>query len=418
MALLRQIAATLLVLLAGLALWTWLSPAPGRYLLAEGSPLPAFARPLVSTLSSADDPPRIGATPQDRQRGNAPLVVTDAAVPSVTRDRLRAVGTAEALRTVAVRPDVTGIVAAIEARSGDAVEAGQVLLRLQSDAERVAVDRARIALAAAEDQVRRYRSLANSSTVTSVQIDEVARARDAAALDLQSAEIALAKREVRAPIAGRIGILDLDVGALVDSSTTLATVDDRSRLRIVFSTPEAFVAQLDVGQPVSVEPSARSGRAFQGAISAIDSRLDQASRTLRTEATVENTGDTLRPGQSFSVEIAFPGDSFLSVDPLAIQWERAGPFVWTVAQDRVAKKPVRIIERNVDRVLVASETLREGDPVVTEGVQQLREGAPVRIQKVPDLPETPALPPSGVPSAAAPGGEAQPAGDRRAEART
>ncbi|MBB3950458.1 efflux RND transporter periplasmic adaptor subunit [Aureimonas jatrophae] len=417
MALLRQIAATLLVLLGGLALWTWLSPVPGRYLLSENSPLPAFARPLVASLSSADDPAKVGATPQDGRRGAAPLVVTDAAVPSVTRDRLRAVGTAEAQRTVAVRPDVTGIVAAIEVRSGDAVEAGQVLMRLQSDAERVAVDRARIALAAAEDQVRRYRSLANSSTVTSVQIEEVARARDAAALDLQSAEIALAKREVRAPIAGRIGILDLDVGALVDGSTTLATVDDRSRLRIVFSTPEAFVAQLAVGQAVSVEPSARNGRAFQGAISAIDSRLDQASRTLRTEATVENTDDTLRPGQSFSVEIAFRGESFLSVDPLAIQWERAGPFVWTVAEERAAKKPVRIIERNVDRVLVASETLREGDAVVTEGVQQLRENAPVRVQTLPDLPETPALPPSGVPSASAPS-DAAPVGDRRAEARS
>lgn len=417
MALLRQIAATFLVLLAGVAVWIWLSPVPGRYLLGDTSPLPAFARPLVAALSSSDDPAKIGATPQDSRRGAAPLVVTDGAVPSVTRDRLRAVGTAEAVRTVAVRPDVTGIVSEITVDSGEAVEAGQILMRLQSDIERVAVDRARIALAAADDQVRRYRSLATSSTVTSVQIDEVARARDAAALDLQSAEIALAKREVRAPIAGRIGILDLDVGALVDSSTTVATVDDRSRLRIVFSTPEAFVAQLEVGQPVSVELSARNGLAFEGAISAIDSRLDQASRTLRTEATVENKGDALRPGQSFSVEIAFPGASFLSVDPLAIQWERAGPFVWTVAEERVSKKPVRIIERNVDRVLVASDTLREGDAVVTEGVQQLREGAPVRVQQVPDLPKTPALPPAGVPSAAAP--DDTPAADgRRAEARS
>lgn len=413
MTFLRQTFATLLLLLAAGALWVWLSPVPGRVLLAEGSALPGFARPLVSALSSADDPPRIGATRQDDRRGAAPLVVTDAAVPSVTRDRMRAVGTAEAERTVAVRPDVTGIVNAIEVRSGDAVEAGQVLLRLQSDVERIAVDRARIALAAAEDQVRRYRSLADRSTITSVQIEEVARVRDAAALDLQSAEIALSKREVRAPIPGRIGILDLDVGALVDSATVVATVDDRSRLRIVFSTPEGFIAQLRPGQAIRAEPATRSGEVFEGAVNAVDSRLDPASRTLRTEAIVANRADVLRPGMSFSVEIAFPGDSFLSVSPLAIQWERAGSFVWTVDRDRVAKKPVRIVERNVDRVLVASDTLREGDAVVTEGVQQLREGASVRVQAVPELLETPSLPPSGVPSAAAP---IDP--DRRAEVRS
>lgn len=410
MAVLRQITTTLLVLLVAAAAWTWLSPVPGRYLLAEGSPLPGFARPLVAAIAAPETAPRIGATRQDGRRGAAPLVVIERAVPSVTRDRMRAVGSAEAERTVAVRPDVTGIVEGIEVHSGDKVEAGQILVRLVSDAERVAVDRARIALAAAEDQVRRYRSLADRSTITSVQIDEVARARDAAALDLQSAEIALAKRELRAPISGRIGILDIDRGALVDGSTVIATVDDRTRLRVVFSTPEAFIGQLQAGLAVRAEPATRSGETFAGTVSAVDSRLDAASRTLRTEAIVENRDDLLRPGMSFSVEIDFPGASFLSVNPLAIQWERSGAFVWTVADDRVAKKPVSIVERNVDRVLVASDTLREGDHVVTEGVQQLREGAPVRVQTLPDLPETPSLPPSGVPSAAAPEG-----GDRRAE---
>lgn len=412
MPLFRQILVTLALLLAGLAGWMVLSPFPGRLVLESGLPLPDSVRQLVADLSPEATEP-VGATPRG-PNGNAavPLVVVDRAVPAVTRDRLRAIGTGEAVRTVAVRPDVGGILAQIGIRSGDAVEAGAVLAVLQNDTERVAVDRARLALDAAEDQLRRYRSLSQNSSITTVQLDEVARVRDAAALDLQAAEIALAKRNVVAPISGRVGLVDLDIGALVDSSTVVATVDDRSRIKVNFNVPEGFASELALGQSVEAQPTTRSGRVYAGTVSAIDSRLDEASRTLRTEALVENEEDALRPGMSFSVEIAFPGQSYLGVSPLAIQWERAGPFVWVVENEAVRKAPIRIVERNVDRVLMASDEVAENATVVSEGVQQLREGLKVRVQAPVEVPPAPASPEEAVPSAAA-----EPAGGRRAEVR-
>ena len=184
----------------------------------------------------------------------------------------------------------------------------------------------------------------------------------------------------------------------------------------VLQHPADEVAHLDqgrLGQAVQAQPTTRSGRVYEGTISAIDSRLDEASRTLRTEALVENTDDALRPGMSFSVEIAFPGQSFLSASPLAIQWERSGPFVWVVENDAVRKAPIRIVERNVDRVLMASDELAENATVVTEGVQQLREGLRVRVQAPIEVPAGPATPDDeATPSAAA-----EPAAGRRAEVR-
>lgn len=381
MAVFRQIAVTLLLIAAAGCAWLYLSPAPGRFLLADDR-FPSALRPLVSALSSADDEPKVGATQTRPGAGRqAPLVAVAEVQPLVTRDRLRAIGSGEALRTVAVRPDVTGIIKSLSFRSGDAVEAGAVLAELQDDAERIAVDRARIAVATAEDQLRRYETLSTTgASITSVQLEEVRRARDAAALDLQAAEVALAKRSIRAPIGGHVGLLNLEVGALVDGSTLIATVDDRSKLRILFDAPEAFASQLAVGHPVSAVPATRSGDTYQGVITALDSRLDQASRTLRAEATIDNEGDRLRPGLSFSIEIGFEGQSYLAVNPLAVQWERTGPFVWVVANEKTTKAPIAIIERNVDTVLVASDTLKAGDMVVTEGVQLLREGGTVRIR--------------------------------------
>lgn len=382
MAALRQIAVTLLLIAAAGCAWLYLSPAPGRFLLADGR-LPEVLRPVVSALSAADDAPKVGATRTERGGGRqSPLVAVAEAKPLVTRDRLRAIGSGEAERTVAVRPDATGIIKSLAFRSGDAVEAGARLALLQDDAERIAVDRARIALATAEDQLRRYETLATTgASITSVQLEEVRRARDAAALDLRSAEVALAKRSITAPIGGHVGLLNLEVGALVDGSTLIATVDDRSKLRILFDAPEAFAAQLAVGHPITAIPATRSGDTYQGVITALDSRLDQASRTLRAEATIDNEGDRLRPGLSFSIEIGFEGQSFLAVDPLAVQWERTGPFVWVVENDKTRKASIAIIERNVDSVLVASDTLEAGDTVVTEGVQLLREGGSVRVRQ-------------------------------------
>lgn len=412
MAFLRQLVVTIVVLLAALGIWMTLSPLPGRLVLESGLPLPSPVRDLVARLSPAQHE-KVGATPALREgRQAVPLVVVDPALPSVTRDRLNALGTGEAIRSVAIRPDAGGIVAGIGFASGDQVEEGATLAVLQNDAERVAVDRAKLALTAAEEQLRRYQSLSAGAAITAVQLDEVSRARDAAALDLQTAEIALRKRDVVAPISGRVGLLDLDIGDLVDSSTQVAVVDDRSQLKILFNVPEAYAAELELGQTVTAEPTTRTGRVFEGRLSALDSRIDEASRTLRAEALVDNAEDLLRPGMSFGISMEFPGQSYLSVDPLAIQWERAGSYVWAVENDKAVKKPVRIIERNVDRILVASETLKANDRVVREGLQQLREGLGVRVldQAVPPVPADATQTPAPVPSAAA-----DPANGRRAE---
>ncbi len=411
MAFLRQIVVTILVLLVALGVWMMLSPLPGRLVLESGLPLPQQAKDLIARLSP-EDVQKAAATPGRGQDEAAPLVVVDPAQSATTRDRLRALGTGEAVRSVAIRPDASGIVAGIGFGSGEEVREGATLAVLQNDAERVAVDRAKLALTAAEEQLRRYKSLSAGAAITAVQLDEVSRARDAAALDLQTAEIALRKRDVISPISGRVGLLDLDIGDLVDSTTQIAVVDDRSKLKILFNVPEAYAAELAIGQRVTAEPTTRTGRVFEGTLTALDSRIDEASRTLRAEAVVDNAQDLLRPGMSFGIAMEFPGQSYLSVDPLSIQWERAGSYVWAVEADKAVKKPVRIIERNVDRILVASDTLKANDRVVREGLQQLREGLAVRVREPVEapVPNDATQTPPPVPSAAA-----DPAGGRRAE---
>ena len=142
--------------------------------------------------------------------------------------------------------------------------------------------------------------------------------------------------------------------------------------------PERYAGSISVGMPVTAAAVALPGQTIAGEVSAVDNRIDPTSRTLQVEANIPNADGKLKPGMSFSVSMSFPGERFPSVDPLAIQWSSDGAYLWKYAEQKVQRVPVQIIQRNSDGVLVKAE-LREGDQVVTQGVQQLTAGATVRL---------------------------------------
>jgi RND family efflux transporter MFP subunit len=119
-------------------------------------------------------------------------------------------------------------------------------------------------------------------------------------------------------------------------------------------------------------------RRFEGRLSRIDSRVDAATRQVRVEALVRNGDDLLRPGMSFKVDLRFPGGRFISVPALALQWDREGSHVWAVRDQKAQRVPVRMVRRLQTHVLVDG-ALREGEAVVVEGVQRLRDGRPVQV---------------------------------------
>jgi RND family efflux transporter MFP subunit len=270
-------------------------------------------------------------------------------------------------------------VVAIEAAAGDYVRAGTPLVRLDSESEEIELDRARLTLADAEATLARDRALVRSQAVSELQLRAAQLARDQAALALRDAELALERRAIRAPFDGWVGILGVDIGDQVTSATEVATLDDRSHILVDFRVPERFVGQVKVGAPVAARPLALPGLALTGEVVSIDSRISAETRTLRVRASLDNSDDTLRAGMAFSIGMRFPGDVFAAVDPLAIQWNAGGAYVWVGDAGKARQVPVRIVQRNNDAVLVDAD-LAPGTVVVTQGVQMLRAGAPFRFE--------------------------------------
>ncbi len=370
----KQLAICIVLLLVAAGVAIRFVPGTSQALAALGIDVPAqLAAPQEDVAQAGQGPQRRGGG-----QGGSGLVTVEAVEMATINDRLQAIGTGRAIETVTVTPAVSGRLVEIAVRSGDRVAAQDAIARLDSEAEEIAVDRARLTLEDARARLGRIESLRQSNTATEVQLNEVQLAVRNAELALRDAELALERRSILAPIDGIVGILPVSTGNLVTEQTQITSIDDRSRILIDFWVPERFATMIDVGMPVAANTVARAGEAFEGTVSAIDNRIDAASRTLQVQAAVANDNDALRAGMSFQVEMRFPGDQYPSVDPLAIQWDSQGSFVWQVRDGAAERVPVRIVQRNSDSVLV-SGNLASDVNVVTEGIHNVREGAPLNI---------------------------------------
>ena len=305
-------------------------------------------------------------------------VVVKPVSQKLINDRLSAIGTGRALATVAVTPWSSGVMDKIYVSAGMHVNVGDPVAKLDSDNEEIAVERAKVEVNDAELTMARTVKLRASNTATEVQELSAKLALDKARLALRDAELAADRRTIRAPVSGIVGILPVDAGNYVTSDTTIARIDNRDHILIDVWVPERFAPLIKIGQQVKATSIARPGEEFVGRISAIDNMIDEQSRTLRIRAEVDNASGVLQSGMSFSVSLAFPGDPYPAVDPLAIQWNAEGAYVWRVKNGVVEHVRVGIVQRNADSVLVTG-ALHQGDLVVTKGVQNLQDKSTVDI---------------------------------------
>lgn len=291
---------------------------------------------------------------------------------------IEAVGTGIARQAVELHPEAAGRIVELAFEAGDRVEPGALLLRLDDEEERLALDLARVNVADAEQRLARYEQAAPSGAVSQSEVDVARTALQAARIERQRAELALERRSLVAPFGGVIGISEVDVGDRVDETTPVATLDDRSALLVAFEVPEAFAGSLAEGDTVGATTWARPGERFEGTVVEVASRLDPATRTLTVRASLPNDDDLLRPGMAFAIGLQLAGGRFPTVPSIAVQWDSEGAHVWLIADGTAERMPVKIVKRG-DGVVLIDAALDENDAVVVEGMQRLRPGTAVEV---------------------------------------
>jgi RND family efflux transporter MFP subunit len=383
----KQLLACVIVLLAILGLWVFFVPSAGDSLIRMGVAPKAVAllRGAPNSPEAASDQTAKGETASGGQRGGgsatgtggarATLVAVEPVTLGTVNDRMSAIGSGEAIQSVVVMPQATGTITEILVSSGQKVVRGQVLARLDDDEQLIEQEKAQVALKSAVEKSASYKNLQSFSRL---DVLDAQIAEQSAKLAVSTAEFNLKRRNILAPIDGIAGIVAVNIGDNVTTQTSVVTLDDRSSILVDFWAPERFATAIQPGQPVEATSIARPGQVFTGKVEAIDNRIDAASRTMRIRAKVDNASDQLRAGMSFGVLVRFAGETFPAVDPLAVQWDAEGSFVWQIKDKKSVKTRVRIVQRNPDSVLVDA-ALKEGDQVAVEGLQRVRDGGAVRI---------------------------------------
>ena len=388
---LKQILVSVVIIVAAAAGYVLLVPGSTDTLARFGISLPAAAatNDHAATAPQPSGGQQAGVVRQVGSAGGAgagragfgarSMVVLTAPVTLATiNDRLTAIGEGAAAQAVTVMSPAAGTLKELLVRPGDIVSAGAVIARLDADAEQIAFRRATLSLEDAEATLARTQELAKANSATTVQLNSAQLAAGNARLEAENAELALRRRSISTPIGGSIGLFQVSPGNTVNAQSVVTTVVDTSHILISFWVPERYASSIATGMPVWVSAVALPGETIGGEVSAVDNRIDSASRTLQVEARIPNDDGRLRPGMSFSVAMTFAGEQFPSVDPLAIQWSSDGAYLWKYAQGKVERVAVQIIQRNSDGILVTGQ-LQAGDQVVTQGVQQLTAGASVRL---------------------------------------
>ena len=339
---------------------------------AQGGPPTSGAAPATGR-PGAGTPVRSGA-------GQTPVsvVATPARLERLSFE-IEALGTAFASESIDVTAKVANQVTAVRFDEGQQVRRGDVLVELDGEQARADLAVAEAALAESRSQYQRSRELYTTKVLSDAQIEQIEATFKANEARVAAARSRLGDTVVRAPFAGRVGLRRVSVGSLISPGTVITTLDDTSSIKLDFTIPETFVSAVQSGLKIVARSVAYPDESFEGTVSSVDTRVDPATRSVTVRALLPNPRGLLKPGMFLTVRLSRGAVDAVMVPEEALVPEQGNMFVFVVEDGVAEKRPVRIGQRRVGDVQVV-EGLVEGELVVTEGTQKLRDGAAVAVR--------------------------------------
>ena len=319
---------------------------------------------------------------------------------------LSAIGSVSAVQGAVVSTELGGVVAEIDFQNGSVAKKGDVLMRLDSSAEEAQLHTAQADLELAKANLERERDLVARKVVSKQEFDTAQSTFGQKQGAVDNMRAFITKKEVRAPFDGMLGIRQVNVGQMINSGQQVVQLTALDRVYVDFALPQQNLPQLGTGYEARVHADALPGREFKGELTAINSMVDNVTRNISLQATLDNPDHVLRPGMFVKVDVILPQKSKTLVIPgSAVSYAPYGNSVFVIDKKKDPKTGkesqslrqafVRIGEARGDFVAI-TEGLKAGDVVVSTGVFKLRNGMPVVINN--DLAPKPQLNPKPIDS--------------------
>ena len=313
--------------------------------------------------------------------------------------QLAAVGSMVPVRGVDVTTEIAGLVRSVNFKSGQDVKAGAVLVQLNADSDIAQLNSLQAGAELAATVLKRDQAQFAAEAISQSQLDtDLADLKSKQALAAQQAAL-VAKKTIVAPFSGRLGITTVNPGQYLNPGDKIVTLQTIDPIYVDFYLPQRQIAGLSVGQVVNAHSEGFTGQAFAGKITAINPKVDSATRNVQVEATLANPQHQLLPGM-FANDNVDVGDKqrFLTLPQTAITYSPYGSTVFIVKPAESKDKPagqndgadkqaaplvaqqlfVTTGQTRGDQVAIL-KGVEEGQQVVTSGQLKLKNGTPVVI---------------------------------------
>ena len=356
---------------------------------------------------SGDKPKYSGGRPGNKDMGDStgkPTPVSTDLVKSMDMVlNVQALGTMTAMNTAIVRSQVDGVLKSLRFTEGQQVQAGQLLAEIDARAFEAQLNlalgqlaRDKAQLLNAQLDLQRYQDLLKKDAIARQQVETqaalVAQLQGTVQADqanVDAARLQLSYTRVTAPISGRLGLKQAELGSLVRAGDAngLVTITQTQPMAVVFAVPEMHVPlimrKLKSGQALPVQAWDRKQRLASGRVNTTDNAIDVATGTLKLKASLDNRDGQLFPNQFAQIELQLDTlKNTLVVPSASVQRGAQGSMVLVVQDDNTVNAvPVQLLSAQDDWQAVQSDALKEGDSVVTDGADRLRSGSKVEVVK-------------------------------------
>ena len=327
---------------------------------------------------------------QARQFAPPPETVTTAVARTESWESLlTAVGSLEAVRGVMVTAELTGKVVDIEFEPGTMVRAGDLLAKQDTSTEEAQLRAAEATAALAKSNYDRMKELLGRKIISQSEYDNTEAQYKQAMAQCDNIRTVIAKKNVRAPFAGRLGIRLINLGQVLNEGQAIVSLQALDPIFVNFLLPQQELAKLQPGLTVRVTTDALPGQTIEGKITALNPLVDASTRNIRIQATVANGQERLRPGMYVNVAVVLPArDKVLAIPATAVLYAPYSDSVFVVEEKKSERggQPITAVrqqfaqlgEKRGDFVSVVSG-LKEGETVVSSGVFKLRNGQDVVV---------------------------------------
>jgi membrane fusion protein (multidrug efflux system) len=316
----------------------------------------------------------------------ADAITTAPVVAQQWQPAIESVGSLAAVQGVTISAQLDGNIAKIAFEAGSAVKAGDLLVSQDTTVEEAQLRAAESAAALAKINLERSRELLAKATISQSDLDSAAAQYEQATAQADNIRSVIAKKTIRAPFGGRLGIRLVNLGQTLKAGDAIVSLQALEPIYANFQLPQQELARIGLGLAVRVTGDAVPGTAVEGKITAINPDVDSTTRNVRVQATLENGDEQLRPGMFVNVAVLLPAKEDVLVIPASsVLYAPYGDSVFVV-EDKKDEKNVKVVRqqfvrlgtRRGDFIAVASG-LKAGEVVASTGVFKLRNGGTVVV---------------------------------------